>query len=377
MSSSSGPERLYVNLTCVVDSADNSLPQCQFSESRATPLLPAPASDYTMSLVRWQATGLALPLWIAPAVVGQSDPTLTVFNIFLSFSPPGADVSFVTGGQVFWTQQGQAPVPAAPLTAQDLSTTYYYANSFQQLCNIVNLAFYNALETVWGDYINTFEPAITKPQPPSLVYSNGRFSMCLDASLAPLGLAVGFNQLLASILGFSTYQAIWVDSDNSSQYLANVLDYSTLGLTVIGTPGSSDGPTYFVIPEENTSRIDGLCPIDTIVFTSSTMAVQAEIQANPVALGADDGPVLNTTQSNTIVSITDFSEPLSGGPYDWQGKVTYSPTFLRKLQMTSSQPLQNMDFQMWWRCRFNDQLYPVLMGPGSSVSLKCYFERNY
>ena len=79
-----GPERLYVNLSMICATDNQTYPHATFLESRAASLLPK--ASYVMSVQRWSATGMALPLFIAPINVADGDIDQTQWEVAMNFA---------------------------------------------------------------------------------------------------------------------------------------------------------------------------------------------------------------------------------------------------------------------------------------------------
>ena len=148
--------------------------------------------------------------------------------------------------------------------------------------------------------------------------------------------------------------------------------------------GGSAVPTYqrllaasslmAVVPAE-WNCTDAWSPVDSLCFTS-TMPVQTEVQGAPLVVTSNGG---TAPSSNSMVpAFTDIALPLEGGATDYLGKISYTPSApYRYLQLTSREPLTSINYQLMWRDRYNDGLYPVFFRPGGSVALKLLLERLY
>ena len=121
-----GPAYLYVNATVTNATAAPLAPTSavvNYVENRAAPVVNN-AADYLLSIVRWDAVGLDLPLFIPEADTTQADPKQTVYVLRGDFSPvasgwlpPGdstpASLSLAVAAPVVWVpQQTDAPRPA-------------------------------------------------------------------------------------------------------------------------------------------------------------------------------------------------------------------------------------------------------------------------
>jgi hypothetical protein len=66
------------------------------------------------------------------------------------------------------------------------------------------------------------------------------------------------------------------------------------------------------------------------------------------------------------------------GAEDWRSNFIFEPTGeYRMISLTTqSSPISSVDFQVWWRNRLDDGLYPLRLSNGSSLSLKLMFRRK-
>ena len=157
-------------------------PPIRFNETRDTALI-KDASQYHFSIVRFQMDGpnRNLPLFIPTIKVGPSQNFLgaqdvTVYSVALSYQqtwnvapgtgPGGGNTaSFaITPAPTFVTYESEnlnpiiAPLPALPLTKQDISSQYYWVKTYQHwldLCNAALLTQHQLLYTTFQTQWNT------------------------------------------------------------------------------------------------------------------------------------------------------------------------------------------------------------------------------
>jgi hypothetical protein len=121
-------------------------------------------------------------------------------------------------------------------------------------------------------------------------------------------------------------------------------------------------------------------PISSLVFTSTLLPIKAEATGAPVILGNGNlGFSSATVQSAFQPIITDITADTSvRGSYAYRGFIYYTPTAEYRLSdfSPSKQEIRNIDIQVYWKCRLDNQLYPVQMYNLSSVSLKVMFKKR-
>ena len=121
-------------------------------------------------------------------------------------------------------------------------------------------------------------------------------------------------------------------------------------------------------------------PISSIVFTSTLLPVKTEQTGQPVELGLSNlGESFPTTQSAFQPIITDIAlDTAAGGADDYRQFIFYAPNAEYRLADfgTSKQEIRNIDIQVFWKNRLDNELYPVSMFNLSSVSLKFMFKHK-
>jgi hypothetical protein len=138
---------------------------------------------------------------------------------------------------------------------------------------------------------------------------------------------------------------------------------------------------YFWINEQECVSNDSLwSPIDSIVFTSTLLPIKAEQTGPPVLLGNGNlGFSAPTSASAFQPIITDIALDTSvAGAQAYRTFIYYTPIAEYRLSdfMSSKQEIKNIDIQVFWKCRLDNQLYPLKMFNLSSVSIKLLFRRR-
>ena len=135
-----------------------------------------------------------------------------------------------------------------------------------------------------------------------------------------------------------------------------------------------DGTTYWVQTQQAPST-DTWSPLESIVFTTS-LAILAEETSPPNQLGLGNN---RSASRNFIPAMTDMVYPLTGGAMDYMGCLSYSPVAeYRWSTLLASADLKNLNFAVYWKCRYNAQLYPVSFTAdgGGSISVKLLLEKT-
>ena len=138
--SHSEPTHIYVDLDIINNDqrADVDPPQLRFEETRNAPYLSGDSSDYFCSILRFSIqTGNSLPIFIPRIQTGQPNPNRTVYAVTIR-NPVANEEQTVYLSFESWNLT--APMPQAPTTKQDLSSEYYFINSYDHFPQMMNRA---------------------------------------------------------------------------------------------------------------------------------------------------------------------------------------------------------------------------------------------
>jgi len=158
-----------------------------------------------------------------------------------------------------------------------------------------------------------------------------------------------------------------------------------LGYTPVSDTGASITPNMinrvFYLAQQDYSSTDSLwSPISSIVFTSTLLPIKSEFTGQPVVLGASNvGFSTATVQSAFQPIITDIAiDTATGNADNYRRFIYYAPTAEYRLSdfSPSKQDIRNIDIQVFWKSRLDNQLYPINMFNLSSVSIKVMFKHK-
>ena len=223
--------------------------------------------------------------------------------------------------------------------------------------------FFNAnMFGLFADYDNTYYNTPTIP-----------FFLSGNALAVPDGYV---NEILATNKAFQNV------SDFRISPYAGV---APLGYTPTDQNGAPITPNminrvYYVAQQDYSSTDSLWSPISSIVFTSTLLPIRAEATGAPVVLGAGNlGFSQATVQSAFQPIITDISLDTSIDNADaYRRFIYYAPSAEYRLSdfASSNQDIRNIDIQVFWKNRLDNQLYPINMFNLSSVSIKVMFKHK-
>jgi hypothetical protein len=137
---------------------------------------------------------------------------------------------------------------------------------------------------------------------------------------------------------------------------------------------------YYIAQQDYSSTDSLWSPVSSIVFTSTLLPIKAEATGAPVVLGVGNlGFSQATVQSAFQPIITDIALDTSVGNADaYRRFIYYAPAAEYRLSdfSASKQDIRNIDIQVFWKNRLDNQLYPINMFNLSSVSIKIMFKHK-
>lgn len=168
-----------------------------------------------------------------------------------------------------------------------------------------------------------------------------------------------------------------------NKFYQNVVDYRIppySGVPPLGYVPLAQQKIYYIMTQDYKSVDSIWSPISSIVFTTSLLPVKTEAQSQPIFLGQSNlGDSAPTSKSAFEPIITDIAlDTAAGGTDDYRQFIFYSPSAEYRLSdfAASKQEIRNIDIQVYWKSRLNNQLYPVNMFNLSTVSLKVMFRKK-
>tara|TARA_R110000868_G_scaffold101371_3_gene279180 strand:- start:726 stop:2156 length:1431 start_codon:yes stop_codon:yes gene_type:complete len=446
----SDPTVLYYDAT-IINSTTSDLvdgvlaapnPQIRFNETRDVPLI-KDVSKYQFSIVRFTMNGpnRDLPLFIPSIQTGQSNVNLTTYAVSISFQQTWQDISgntnaFVIVPPVSFIQYvpenknaSLAPIPAAPLVKQDITTRYYWLTSYQVFVTQVNAALLQAHQFIYAMFVTdwshwqtglpgglksafpfaSFAEFQAYGNTPVMQYNDPLFNIMLDSQafgapilpFVPIPVvppATNATQVTAPVmrLFFNTnMQGLFANFPNA--YYNSLLINSTLvptGYTyeilalnqaykgVIDwrqLPYSDYVPVsqqslYYNVTQEYRSTDTLWSPVQSIVFTTALLPIRYESTAAPITVGDGNlGGSAPSTQSAFQPTITDITEDMGPtGAEVYRQFTNYIPSGEYRMNdfSPSQTSINNIDIQVYWKCRMDGQLYPMTIYNMGSVNFK-------
>ena len=249
----------------------------------------------------------------------------------------------------------------------------------------------------FGERLTTFTPVPYAAGPPVVVGLAEHLQMRLFFNANMFGLYANYdNEYYNSptIAGLGAVPDGYVNEIlPTNKAFQNIADFrlspytgvAPLGYTPVALDGTAITPNMinrvFILAQQDYSSTDSLwSPCSSIVFTSTLLPIKSEATGAPVVLGAGNiGFSQATVQSAFQPIITDISLDTSSGNADsYRRFIYYAPSAEYRLSdfSSSKQDIRNIDIQVYWKNRLDNQLYPINMFNLSSVSIKVMFRHK-
>ena len=251
----------------------------------------------------------------------------------------------------------------------------------------------------FGQRLTAFTPVPYAAGPPVVVGLPEHLQMRLFFNANMFGLFANYdntyyNSPSALIAGSAFFPEGYVNEIlATNKAFQNVSDFrlspyagvAPLGYTPVQLDGTLITPNMmgrvYYIAQQDYSSTDSLwSPVSSIVFTSTLLPIKTEATGAPVILGAGNlGFSQATSQSAFQPIITDIALDTSSGNADaYRRFIYYAPSAEYRLSdfSSSKQDIRNIDIQVFWKNRLDNQLYPINMFNLSTVSIKVMFKHK-
>lgn len=361
----SSPSHIYYDIQVFNKrSSEGPALQLEFNESRNSAFVNK-ASDYELSIIRFQTDTTSLPSYFVQIQPNQSNINLTVYSITVELTNRTTG-AFVSRDQQFiiWNPENEdAPLPIPPNQTQNLeqddSTDYYYGNSMPHLVGLIKNAVNTALTALGqsgSDIILYWNTSSAKLE----IY--GFESRLGEALLSTNKTSLYFNRELQSLFSGMVYER-YINATNGKYYRLVFSDTIKNRETLIGS-------TY-IKNEQEFSTISNISPVSSIVFTTSTLPIVANQLSSPII--SVNGQLVGASSNSNFLSII---SDLQVNDQFYKPNILYNPSAeYRFLDLISSQPINNIDIRCWWKTKTGN-FKPFYLFSGMSATMKLLFRKK-
>lgn len=352
------PFHIYYDISMLNNDQTNGqpTPNLVYNEARNSPFINCP-DNYFVSIIRFQLSTPSLPVMIPEVKIRQTDVNKLIYQLYIIQTATGnhfdSHVNYIPSNALM-------PVPAVPLTAQDLTTDYYFVYTVQQWITMLNTTL-KTLSTAMGldaafFYFNVDTTLLKLYVPASWgtsykLYCNKQLQTLLDS-------------LPFKVVNTNTYPTVSYGELYEFQfYNDNYKNNETL-----------NSINYWVMNQE-ASTTCLLNPISSVVFTTGLFPIQPSLLSPPKVYGADSGLFNNGNNSNLAPIITDFEIALSA-TNTYKEQIEYIPSSeYRLIDMYGSSPVSTLELSVYWKDKFNN-LHNFKLNSGCSCNVKIMFRRK-
>lgn len=373
------------------DQSSDTLQQLLFDERRTSSIVDK-ASDYQMSVIRFQCDTYSLPVYLAEIQPGSNDPDEMIHDLSMiyRYTTNQVDDRHSKEEKLRWVPADKTqPKPPAPSTRPSgfqVILPYYYAYDYPHLMRIVNEGLERAFQVLKDDAL--LNPLIYPPD--FQTYRAPFFNWESDRGTATLYSRLIFNttnptpslgnpqiELYFNPTLYSMFNALPINKrlllDDTGYpvfkfpYYQIMIDNNYGGNVIQGLFNQTN--ERYIKTEMMYSTISELSPIASIIFTSSTLPIVVNQLSEPKLTYNNNVVQLSRPGNNFSTIITDLVNDEG-----YRGSLLYTPTAqYRMISLTTEMPIRHVDLQVYWKLKQTGELVPFTLGSGGSCSLKLAF----
>lgn len=386
------PDQIYYDVTVSNFQSNLVAPTAfVFNESRTIPFVSVP-QDYYLSILRFSIDSGTMPVFIPSVQPNSVDPNLTIYSVSMSWLDPVSGVEFNFQQYINYIPQDLSiEVPLAPSQTfnglQINDTGYYNVYSYSWLCYIIYVALQQCtagLEAAINAAGVVLYPDFTYSPVLNWDSSSNRAVLYADAQVYDLNAGflpvppvnLYFNAPLFGLFGSFPSRYLGYGQPFGQDHRILIVDIGGTNISPLIPPQAPPvfpATEYFnylaVATFQETSTTSSITPIQAIVFTSTTLPVQASQVSTPVVLQNNQQLGFAGNNAATANIITDLISDT--GIY--QPNLVYQPSSqYRLITLYGNSPLSNLDISVFYRLR-NGSLVPFKLQSGGTLSMKISF----
>ena len=302
----------------------NNTVQCKFELSQSQPILDD-TTNFELSVTRFNIQTIGLPVFI---------PTMKSLNETIYVISLEKNGIFYSESVVFFPQNLN---PSEP-------DEYYYIYNYCFFINLLN----QTLITLCNRIGVTALPKFNYDPVTKLI------SLNIDSEI------FGYNENnKVNIFINSALNTLLNSLPITSIFLSKDCDYQINNSIVINPS---------ILSQEFMS-VYNWSPISNITFTSNLLPV-FPVTDSKVQIYENGNLIDDSTDYNFSNTITDFIANNS----EFLPFIQYSPSIYRYIALKQNQSIRSIDISVSWKNKFNGNLTPLYLAPGTTSSCKLYFK---
>jgi hypothetical protein len=330
-------------------------------------------------------TGNELPILFPRVQVGQTNPNLTVYSVSMknTYATDGTGILKQTTRPLIYEPWNNISAPTPPLLSQDISSGYYFVNSYDQVAQMLNKALKTCFNAHFGvtDTTSPYagrEPYVEFDPQKNLFALYGEQLLHdpqrLDSSGNPMPYTeIYLNTRLYQLL--STFPSQFAGNPGELNY--RIVFNNTRNTNLVTKKNSITGNSLVMIPVyQEISTVSVWNPVASIVFCSSLIPIIPTNTSPPVQFGDNSTNFRSGGANNNLTNIlTDFEISITE-TNQYRPTITYSVSGeYRLIDMNSVQNLNKLDLLVFWKSQTGD-LVPLRLQPGCAAHIKLLFRRR-
>ena len=276
--------------------------------------------------------------------------------------------------------------PPPSNSTADPSNRFFYVHSYQQFIDMIN----NTLISLFGGIVQAGQAHYN---PPYMEWNNDSYTATINADsfyfdTSPSNTFLGTAGFTSIVTGkyeiyfntrlfqlFNTFPATFVSISGDLNYRLDI--FGTASNTVkLPLNDSSGNPLYNISMAQEISTISNMSPLDSIVFTSSSLPILPSLSSPPKIITSDSKSTTGGGLPNITNVLTDFQIALSATNH-YKPEIAYAPQGeYRLIDMYTNTDLSRIDLQVFWKDK-KGTLHQLLLFPGCSASVKFLFRHKH
>ena len=384
-------------------------PDLVFSEVRDGPIIEN-TQEYDFSIENFKLDLKSLPVFIptirsnfelsADADVQLIQRNTTIYTVGIEYLHPSTGIRYIGYSRIIFQPQDMTKIcPNFTDGYPNYKSGYYNIYNYEYfIARCINPAIINAilaLKNVLSSY--GIDSSFIKDNAPYMIFDKATQIMSLNAPVETFNgltgasggsfLSIIFNKPLYRLINtlpmtiqkgyFKTLDADGVQETVSAEgFKLNLNNFGLVSSTAESHPPQLDGsvieytsnaPDYLVVYQDY-STFDSWSPVESIVFTSSTIPVKSSMRsANHSYING-----IETTKGSTNIIELELTDFKSG---NYSGGIIYNPTEKRWINLLQTQELRRISVNVYYRSKLNGDLVPIQLNSGGSFSMKMVFRK--
>lgn len=336
------------------------------------------ATDYYMSVIKFEIPLQGLPLFIFPIKPNQGNPNMSPLSVGVceNTDPTVPTTLPLTPGNdspVTWVQQQQGITAPIQNQSYQVVTPYYYCYSYSHFVWLIN----RALNTAWGlagspGGAGKF-PYFEYDTNTKLINLIMPYEFVNAASGTGFGWTVYFNDFASYYFQAFDYNLNYTRFEIATHSLATNNSYiagppypqaitTTAGPPDLIEPVRGPGLTYIIKSEYPAN--DYINSVRKIVFTTNQLPVVKEYFPSPGQSQSSDVSYLGV--------LTDFNLDINNVAGSQRSIALYDANIYKMIDLINPTPIRSIDLQIYWADGANN-LYPLEIGNLDTVNIKLAF----